>query len=68
MFNLKSKSFIPKVQSHQEANRNLPEEDNVQGDKDNKENCCNKMGLPQKLDKKFAHHYSNLREIVMFDL
>ena len=59
MFYLKYKRFTPKYLSHQDSNRNLTVEDEVQGDTYDKENWRKKMGLPQILDIHNSHRYSH---------
>ena len=50
MFNLKAKIIIPGGSSNQEANRNLPEEYNVQDEIIDKRNWRKKMDLPHTMD------------------
>ena len=47
MLYLKARIFSPEGSSPQEGNNNLPAEDEVQDDKDEKESWRKKIGLPQ---------------------
>ena len=62
---MKTKRFPPKGSSPILANRNLPAEDEVQEDKEEKEDCYKKMGQPQEMDIDVAHRYWHFRETLL---
>ena len=62
MFYLKAKRFPPEGSSPQEANTNLPAEDKIQYDNDERENWRSNMVLPKYMDINVVHQYSNLGE------
>ena len=59
MFYLKAKRLTLKGLLHKESKINLPAEDKVKYEKNDKENWRKKMCLPQKLDINVTHRYSH---------
>ena len=57
---------IPEGLSHQETNRNFPEEVEVEDDTYDKANWSNNTSLPRILDINVAHKYSHLEAKILY--